>query len=124
MNRFSQTAIISAARLVVAATLLIIAGCGGGADTEALPQLNLPTATNYTGPAPATADVQAFMINLWDNVARPDRCGGCHSDTGGQAPMFARTDDVNLAYDAALSLVDLGSPGDSRLVVKVAGGHH
>ncbi len=124
MIRITQAKTMAAARLVALLITLLLAGCGGGADTESLPQLNLPTTTNYTGPPPATADVQSFMINLWDNIARPDRCGGCHSDTGGQAPMFARTDDVNLAYDAALSLVDLGSPSDSRLVIKVAGGHH
>jgi len=105
-------------------TGLTIAGCGGGASTETLPAVNLPQVSDYTGPAPATADVQAFMLNLWDNVARPDRCGACHSQNVAQSPMFARTDDVNLAYDAALSLVDLGSPSDSRLVTKVGGGHN
>jgi mono/diheme cytochrome c family protein len=124
MTGSNQANTVGAVRLIALLTTLVVAGCGGGADTETFPQLNLPTTTNYTGPAPATADVQSFMINLWDNVARPDRCGGCHSDTGGQAPMFARSDDVNLAYDAVLSLVDLGSPGDSRLVTKVAGGHN
>jgi len=75
---------------------LLIAGCGGGANTEALPAVNLPQASNYTGPAPATDDVQAFMLSLWSNIARPDRCGACHSQDGGQSPMFSRTDDVNL----------------------------
>ncbi len=103
---------------------LMVAGCGGGASTEALPAVTLPQTSNYTGPAPATADVQSFMLNLWDNIARPDRCGACHSQNVGQSPMFARTDDVNLAYDAALALVDLGSPSDSRLVTKVGGGHN
>ncbi|MFW2405853.1 MAG: LamG domain-containing protein, partial [Gammaproteobacteria bacterium] len=37
---------------------------------------------------------------------------------------FARGDDVNLAYDAVLPLVNLSSPADSRLVVKVGGGHN
>jgi len=111
-------------RAGVALAPLIVVGCGGGASTEALPQLNLPTVTNYTGDAPASDDVQSFMLNLWANVARPDRCGACHSETGGQAPLFARSDDVNLAYDAVLPLVNLSSPGESRLVVKVGGGHN
>ena len=64
------------------------------------------------------------MLSLWANVARPDRCGACHSDDGGQAPLFGRDDDVNLAYDAVLPLVNLSSPVDSRLVVKVGGGHN
>lgn len=103
---------------------LFIAGCGGGAGTETLPAVNQPQTANYTGPAPETEDVQAFQLNLWSNISPTDRCGGCHSQDGGQSPMFARTDDVNLAYDAALSLVDLGSAADSRLVTKVAGGHN
>jgi len=102
----------------------LIAGCGGGADTETLPQLNLQAITNYTGNPPASDDVQAFMLSLWTNVSRPDRCGGCHNETDGQAPQFARGDDVNLAYDAVLPLVNLSSPAESRLVVKVSGGHN
>jgi hypothetical protein len=113
-----------AARGAALMSILVVAGCGGGAGTESLPQLSLPSATNYTGPVPATADVQAYMLSLWDNVARPDRCGACHSEAGGQAPMFARSDDVNLAYAATLSLVDLGAANESRLVTKVAGGHN
>ncbi len=103
---------------------LLVSGCGGGASTETLPAVNLPQTANYAGPAPETEDVQAFQLNLWNNIARTDRCGACHSQDGGQSPMFARTDDVNLAYDAALSLVDLGAASDSRLVTKVAGGHN
>ncbi len=103
---------------------LLITGCGGGADTQPLPAVNQTQAANYTGPAPATEDVQVFMLSLWQNIARPDRCGACHSPNVNQSPMFARNDDVNLAYDAALSLVDLGSPVDSRLVTKVGDGHH
>ncbi len=109
--------------IVILAGSLFITGCGGGADTEALPAVNLPQTSNYTGPPPATEDVQSFMLNLWENIARPDRCGACHSPGVAQSPMFARSDDVNLAYDATLSLVDLGSASNSRLVTKVSGGH-
>ena len=41
---------------------------------------------------------------------RVNRCGTCHSVEGGQNPMFARSDDVNLAYAAANSVVTLTSP--------------
>ena len=58
-----------------------------------------PTVNDYTGPAPSNADVQAFSINLWENIKANNRCGGCHN-AGGQAPEFARNDDVNLAYQA------------------------
>ena len=103
-----------------------IAGCtGGGADTEinaALAALNL---SDYTGPAPATPDVQSFRVNLWDNIRTSNRCGACHSVDGGQLPMFARSDDVNLAYaEANFPVTDLQSPVDSRMVTKVAGGHN
>jgi len=113
-------------RIVTAALVAaLLAGCGGGAGTEQLPQSASPGQTTYTGPAPETADVQAFMVNVWENL-RPGngRCGECHSDDGGQAPRFARDDDVNDAYAAANTVVDLASPADSRLVTKVAGGHN
>ena len=84
-------------------SLLILGGCGGGADTVQLTAANLPSTSNYTGPAPATGDVQSFMINVWENLRPNNRCGTCHSDDGGQSPMFARDDDVNLAYAAANS---------------------
>ena len=79
---------------------------------------------NYNGPAPTTPDVQEFKINLWDNIQANNRCGTCHSDAGGQAPMFARRDDINLAYAAANGVVTLTSPQDSTMVSKVGGGHN
>ena len=60
---------------------------------------------------------------MWDNVSLSSRCGGCHVQ-GQQTPAFARSDDINTAYSDANPLVDLASPGDSRLVTKVAGGHN
>ena len=76
----------------------------------------------YYGPRARQRHVQAFRINLWENKAS-NRCGGCHN-AGGQTPNFARNDDVNLAYQAAIALVDLTQPDQSRLVTKVAGGHN
>jgi hypothetical protein len=67
---------------------------------------------DYTGPAPTTADVQSFRINLWDNIKANNRCGGCHNATG-QAPRFARNDDVNLAYADANTIVNLTRPDQS-----------
>jgi hypothetical protein len=104
----------------------LLAGCGAGSvQTAANPQARPPSATvqSYTGPAPASADVQAFVINLWNNVSGQDRCGACHIQ-GNQSPMFARSDDVNLAYQAAQTIVDLSQPGNSKIVAKVGGGHH
>jgi hypothetical protein len=114
--------------LTVAAvlTLTALAGCSGGSG--AATQVN-PTSTQtpnpgYTGPAPATADVQSFKINLFDNVRLTNRCGGCHSESGGQPPLFARSDDVNLAYTDANGVVTLTDPTNSRMVAKVGGGHN
>ena len=101
-----------------------ITACGG-ASTEANPVTTTSNSVtlNYTGPGPATTDVQAFKLNLWDNLMGQDRCGACHG-SGGQAPTFVHGGDINLAYAAANTVVDLASPGNSRMVTKVAGGHN
>ncbi len=117
-------------RLVVAAAAtlaILLSGCGGGggAETTTNPQVNADDTSDYNGPAPATSDVQAFRINLWENLRQDNRCGSCHSEGGGQTPIFARRDDVNLAYaEAALPVVDLLDPESSLLVTQVAAGHH
>ena len=119
-----------AARPVVACTallvLLTLAACGGGGAPTTVNQQSTPpssTANAYTGPAAGNADVQAFKINLWENIRPANRCGGCHHQ-GGQSPMFARSDDVNLAYQAAGPLVNLVRPDQSTLVLKVGSGHN
>ena len=108
---------------LIALALLTLAACGGGAPTSVNPQTTPPVVADYTGPAPSTADVQAFKINLWDNIKANNRCGGCHNATG-QTPRFARNDDVNLAYADANAVVNLTQPDQSRMVLKVAGGHN
>ena len=89
-------------------------GTGTGGDTGS---------TGYSGPAAANADVLSFQTNLWANIKGSDRCGGCHK-AGGQAPLFARSDDVNLAYQATGPLVNFTDPAQSELVRKVGGGHN
>ena len=103
---------------------LLAAGCGSGsgAETVANPVTTPPTVSNYTGPAPQTADVQRFKLNLWDNLLPKNRCGTCHNPS--QAPRFVRSDDINLAYDAANTVVNLTDPANSRMVLKVRGGHN
>ena len=113
-NRFAPLALLAS---------VVLSGCGGGAETQENPVTTPPSTPSYNGPAPQTADVQAFRINLWDNIKASNRCGQCHT-AGGQAPMFARTDDVNLAYEAANTVVNLTQPAESRMVVKVGGGHN
>src|SRR6202167_5738840 len=117
---------IAGLALVTAASFALSACGGGGAPTTATaataPQ---STAASYTGPAPATADVQAFEINFWNNVRVQNRCGQCHNATSpAQMPNFARSDDVNLAYAQANTVVNLSSPATSLIVTKVTGGHN
>src|SRR5687767_14965826 len=117
-------------RLLAAGAMLavvVLSACSGGSGADVAQNPGLPgngPSSNYNGPAPSTPDVQQFKINLWDNVQANNRCGTCHSDTGGQAPMFARRDDINLAYSAANGVVTLTTPPDSTMVSKVGGGHN
>ena len=124
-SKYSSILRFGASSAVLAA-VAALAGCGSGSGAETAENPGGSgggASTAYSGPAPATADVQSFKINLFDNVRGNNRCGSCHG-VGGQAPTFARSDDVNLAYDAARTVVTLESPGDSLMVLKVAGGHN
>jgi hypothetical protein len=128
ISTLTVSPLMSAARTMASGALLALLGlltaCGGGGapvSVNAAPPTS--AAQTYTGPPPGNADVQAFMINFWANVSPSNRCGGCHH-AGGQSPMFARSDDVNLAYEAALPLVNLSDPSQSTFVLKVGGGHN
>src|SRR6185312_281333 len=128
-NRMSRLTRLSPRKLLQLAALLpvaILAACsaGGPATTVNQPTSNsTSTANAYTGPAAGNADIQAFKVSLWEQVRQPNRCGGCHHE-GGQSPMFARSDDVNLAFQAAAPLVNMTQPDQSELVLKVGGGHN
>ncbi|MEQ1802093.1 MAG: LamG domain-containing protein [Gammaproteobacteria bacterium] len=115
-------ALLQASLLALAASILV--ACGGGAGTERLPPNNVDPPATYTGPAPQTADIQNFMNALWTNVRNGGvaRCSTCHGGT--QTPLFARDDDVNLAWAAADQLVNRTDPGTSALVQKMAQGHN
>jgi hypothetical protein len=104
----------------------VLSGCGGGAATEENPNLTPPTSgSNYNGPVPATADVQAFRVGFWEPMLATATCANCHN-AGGQTPQFARTDDINAAYQQASSsgIVDRNNPSQSVIVAKVGGGHN
>lgn len=117
-------------RIIIRQTLIgfflltLLSGCGGGsgAPTVQNPVIVAPSVSNYTGPVPQTADVQSFKLNVWDNLVPNNRCGTCHN--GSQSPRFVRSDDINLAYDAANTVANLQDPGQSILVTKVRGGHN
>jgi hypothetical protein len=103
------------AALLTLAGSLALSACGGGAPTTANAVIGGTSGTSgvqaYTGPAPATADVQAFEVNFWNNIRGQNRCGACHNaTTPAQMPNFARSDDVNLAYAQANTVVNLNQP--------------
>ncbi|WP_339719073.1 LamG domain-containing protein [uncultured Paraglaciecola sp.] len=104
----------------------LLTACGGSSvevtQTPAPPpQENTPI--TYSGPVAATPDVTQFKLELWDNISSQQRCGACHVQDN-QSPAFVRNDDINLAYDAAIQLVNFTSPEDSALVTEVAAGHY
>jgi mono/diheme cytochrome c family protein len=120
LHSLRRVAGLAAAAVVVS----WLAGCSsGGAPTTENPVTQAPPVSDYVGPASANADVQAFRIELWEKIKPNNRCGSCHN-AGGQTPMFARNDDVNLAYQAANTVVNLTQPDQSRIVAKVVGGHN
>jgi hypothetical protein len=125
MNRVAFLSLDMLGRVALVALIGLAAACSSGGAPTTVNQQTTPSAgpAGYTGPVPANADVQAFKLNLWENIRVADRCGGCHK-AGGQSPQFARSDDVNLAYQAANPLVNFTQPDQSRLVIKVSSGHN
>jgi hypothetical protein len=118
------TRITGLAALAVSIALSACGGAGAPTTTNPAPSQSV-TADAYTGPPAATADVTAFQINFWNNVRTQNRCGQCHNaTTPAQMPNFARSDDVNLAYAQANTVVNLATPSTSLIVTKVAGGHN
>ena len=105
---------------------ILLAACGGGAETTNNPLTSVPNPGDapYTGPVARDADVLSFQQEFWSNTKTTDRCGSCHNETFGQTPMFARNDDVNMAYDAALMVVDTEQPPASEIIAKVGSGHN
>jgi hypothetical protein len=121
-SRLPNTRLAAGLTLLVTTLLVSACGSGSGASTSTNPVTTTAVVSNYNGPAPQTTDVQAFKINVWDNLVPDNRCGSCHQDT--QTPRFVRADDINLAYNEANTVVDLTDPANSRMVLKVRGGHN
>jgi hypothetical protein len=118
------TRITGLAALVASIALSACGGAGAPTTTNPPPSQTVQ-ADAYTGPPAATADVTAFQVNFWNNVRVQNRCGQCHNATSpAQMPNFARSDDVNLAYAQANTVVNLATPSTSLIVTKVAGGHN
>jgi hypothetical protein len=106
---------------------VVLAACGGGAQTTDTPIPNGIGNTNnnpYTGPIAESEDVLKFQQEFWSNAKTTDRCGNCHNETAGILPMFVRNDNINLAYAAALTKVDVNQPSASVIVSQVGSGHN
>jgi hypothetical protein len=120
--------LLSISLLLSASVFLAACGSGSATKTKTNPNTNAgPSGEvfDYKGQKPAASEsVLKFQQNVWINLAREDRCGGCHATS--QTPLFARGDDINLAYDAVIenNLVNLSKPAESYLVTKVGGGHN
>lgn len=104
---------------------LLMAGCNDtGAPTETLPDTTRPdSVARYSGPPPASDDVQTFKQEVWDQLAAANRCGACHG-ANDQSPAFVHDEDINIAYRETNTVVDLDQPAQSRLVQKVLEGHN
>jgi hypothetical protein len=123
MQRFA-TGRLGWRHLAAAALCALLGACSSSGPATSANPVTAPAAVQtYSGPAAANADVLAFQINLWQNIQSPTMCGGCHHQ-GGQSPQFARSDDINLAYEAANTVVNLQNPSASEMVEKVSGGHN
>lgn len=114
--------------LLPVAICVVLSACGGESTTTnpvaaSVAANNTASTQSYNGVPPVNTDVQSFKLNVWDKLAEQNRCGACHG-TAGQVPAFVRMDNINLAYDAALTISNLVSPSLSRMVSKVAGGHN
>ena len=120
--KITNLSMLRASGLIAITVFLNACGSGSGASTSENPITATPDASSYSGPPPATADIQSFKIFVWDNLAPDNRCGSCHDED--QTPRFARSDDINLAYAEINTVVDLNDPGSSLLVTNVAGGHN
>jgi len=125
LKHFQQSAFQTVRNLTFIGITVLLAACsGGGADLVENDDTTPPVDNGYQGPPPENDEVSRFKQHIWDNLSATNRCGQCHTQDGGQTPMFVRTDDVNLAYQEAASLINLNEPEESRLVTKVAGGHN
>ncbi len=109
--------------LLAIITSVLLVACGGGSETVVNPDLGHDESKEYSGPPATTDDVRAFQINVWDNLKEQNRCGGagCHGDGDYR---FADPGDINVAYSAVMPLVSEIDPADTRLALKVGGGHN
>lgn len=118
---------------------LVLSACGGGDKvTDGIPQGNTPigaqSGCGSLDPAPATADINSFCNEFWSQSNLQNNCAGCHSDGAStpQAPLFVRSDNINLAYadvlqpssaDPSRDIVDVDNPSNSYILTRMEDDH-
>jgi hypothetical protein len=115
--------------MLLVAVSLALAACGGGSGggNSANPAPVQSGNSNnsgfiYSGPRAQSPEVQLFQTAFYNNVA--PHCGGCHTAGGQGKTAFADKNDINAAYNAALTVVNLQNPAASAVVDRVANGHN
>lgn len=101
-------------------------GSGGGASDREV-NVNTPTgggSFTYSGPAPASDEIQSFKIAFYDPLVQNNRCGECHTPGKTGTPAFVDQSNVNDAWQAARTVVNLENPSSSSAVTRMANGHN
>ena len=101
------------------------AGTAGGGKQILL---SAPTVIKDPGATitfPATAAETAFATTVYPLVRGVGQCIDCHIDSSGtkQQPYFA-SDDINEAYEAIKSKINLNDPASSRVVLRLRDEFH
>lgn len=114
--------------------LPILVACSGGSGEstsiaptggDSIPGNNVAGQVSYNGPDPRDQAVRDFQFFFWNNVTdEAIGCANCHMQDGVGTVKFVRNDDINLAFDTALSVVDLVDPGNSAVVNRVFNNHN
>ena len=127
-NEYHQSDSRLLARLALATCLalstLFVAGCGSGSGAATVPirsRRRRPSATT-TARRRKRRTCSVSRSTSGTTSSRTTAAATCHNPS--QAPRFVRNDDINLAYDAANTVVNLADPANSRMVLKVRGGHN
>ncbi len=106
--------------------MLILQACSGGSGGGGSDRADVVTSSQdvfqYSGPVPANSTIQNFKTAFYDNVV--ERCSSCHTRGGVGTTAFVDVDDVNVAYNEALTVVNLLDPSSSDVVTRVANGHN
>ena len=76
--------------LVALMASVVLAACGGGAETTDNPITQVPNPGDapYTGPVARDADVLKFQQEFWSNAKTSDRCGSCHNEGVGRRTVL------------------------------------